>query len=198
MFGFEGAPLLLPKMVPNRIAYLEIIRQLAEASSTHLGAHGKQSLMPGYLCFEEFAVSSTKGYDLIKDKLAYYGLAQDEPRVNFDPEGFMISAKQSQKLRSYEHVPLIHDDLIRNLSEPQAMNKLEAYDKVIRAEEWKKNHNLLELDVHLDIHDPIARIHEKIAHLEKIIEGVPLSVLDRDTRKPLGKDVQIGDSAGKK
>lgn len=99
-----------------------------------------------YLCFGKFTIFSTKGYDLIKNKLAYYGIEQDEPRVNFDPEGFMSSAKQSKKLRFYENVPLEQEDLIRNLSEPQVVDKLEAYDKVTRVEEWKKNHNLSKVE----------------------------------------------------
>lgn len=93
MYGFEGAPLLLPRMIPSMIAYSEIVRQLASSSFTHLGTHGKQYLMPRYLCFGEFTMLSTKGYDLIEAKLVYYGLSQDEPRTCFDPEGFINWAK---------------------------------------------------------------------------------------------------------
>lgn len=75
--------------------------------------------------------------------MAYYGLTKDEPRVGFDPKGFVSSAKQSQKLSSYEHVPIKQEDLIRNLDEVQAIDKLEAYDKITRAKEWKKNHNFV-------------------------------------------------------
>lgn len=81
--------------------------------------------------------------------------------------------------------------MIRNLGEPQAMDKLEAYDKVTRAKEQKKNHNLLKFDAYLDIQDPIAHINEKIAHLDEITKGVPLSVLDRDARNPLGRSIQV-------
>lgn len=74
VYGYEGVPFLLPIIVPNRIAYLENVRQLAASSSSHLGSHGKQSLMPGTLCFGEFTIYSTKGYGLIESKLAHYGL----------------------------------------------------------------------------------------------------------------------------
>lgn len=147
--------------------------------------------MPGYLCFGELTVFSTKGCDHIKNKMAYYGLLQDEPRVNFDPKGFMSSEKQSQKLRSYENVPLVQEDLIKNLSEAQDMDKLEAYDKVIRDKEWKNNRNLLKTGVYLDIQDLVTCTNKKIIHLDEVIEGVPPSVLDRDTRNPLGRNVQF-------
>lgn len=57
VYGFEDAPLLLPKTVPNRIAYLEIIRQMGESNSMHLASHDKQSFLPGTLCIGEFVVN---------------------------------------------------------------------------------------------------------------------------------------------
>lgn len=82
-----------------------------------------------------FIIFSTKGYDLIESKLAYYGLSHGEPRKNFDLEGFISQAKQSQRLSSYEHVPLEQDDLVRNLDESLALEKLEAYDEITKCTE---------------------------------------------------------------
>lgn len=50
IYGFEGSSLLFPNTVLDRIAYLEIIRQMGDSDHMHLGSHDKQSFFPETLC----------------------------------------------------------------------------------------------------------------------------------------------------
>ncbi|GLJ40378.1 hypothetical protein SUGI_0830900 [Cryptomeria japonica] len=71
------------------------------------------------------------------------------------------------------------------------MEKLEAHDKITRAEEWRKNNNLVSFDAFLNIEDPIARMNEMIAHVDEVIEGVSSYVFRRESHKPMGKIIQV-------
>lgn len=74
--------------MPNKIAYLEIVRQLDYSNVMNLSAYEKQSFMPSTLCFGDFTVVSKEGYDLILDKLSHFNM-KDAPRKGFDLEGFI-------------------------------------------------------------------------------------------------------------
>lgn len=137
MYGFEGKPYLLPITVPDRVAYLEIIRQLSISSSKHLTDHGKKSIVPRLLVFSDFIVKILKSYGLLQSKLGYYKIVEGDPILNFDLEGYIREAIESQKLRAREHVPLITHDFIRNTERQEATEKRMKYDKVSRAYEWK-------------------------------------------------------------
>lgn len=41
VYGFEATPFLLPKIVPDKIAYLEIVRQLVYSDYMHLKSYNK-------------------------------------------------------------------------------------------------------------------------------------------------------------
>lgn len=92
-------------------------------------------------------------------------------------------------MQSYEHVTLEQDDLICNLDELKALEKLEACENITRAKEWRKNHNIVNLVVFFNIQDPIDKMNEKIAHMDEIIEGVSSYTLKRDTRRSMGTSI---------
>lgn len=70
VYGFENTPFLLSKIVSDRIAYLEIVRQLHYFSVMNLSSIEKQSFMPSTLCFGDFTILSKEGYDMILNKLS--------------------------------------------------------------------------------------------------------------------------------
>lgn len=123
VYEFEGRPYLLPLTVPNRVACLEIVRQLSIVSTKHLISHEKQSIVPGLLVFSDFIVKSSKSYGLMQTKLDYYGMAMGDPRPNFDPEGYIRIAWSSQKLKAREHKSYLPDDLIKNIGREEARVK---------------------------------------------------------------------------
>lgn len=47
------------------------------------------------------------------------------------------------------------------------------------------------LDEYSKIEDPIAHTYMKISHLNEIIEGVPLRILSREARRPIGRGILI-------
>lgn len=81
--------------VPNRVASLEIVRQLSAISAKHLIDFGKQSIVLGLLVFSDFIVKSSKSYHLLQNKLDYYGMTLGDPRENFDPEGYIKATRAS-------------------------------------------------------------------------------------------------------
>lgn len=110
VYGFEDSPLFFPKIVPNRIAYMEIIRKMGESNSMHLASHDKQSFMPGTLYIGEFVVNGREGKVLACNKLFHYNMKLGAPRKGFDPKGYIHSMRKRQKLGAYEHTPYLRDD----------------------------------------------------------------------------------------
>lgn len=41
VYGFEDTPFIFPKIVPDRITYVEIVRQMDYSSVMNLGSFGK-------------------------------------------------------------------------------------------------------------------------------------------------------------
>lgn len=80
VYGFESTPFLTPKIVPNRIAYLEIVRKLDYSSVMNWSSFEKQSFMSSTPCFGDFTVLSKEGYDLILNKLSQFNLKKETPR----------------------------------------------------------------------------------------------------------------------
>lgn len=69
VFGFEGAPYVLPKLVPNKITYLKIVRQMSVSNSQYFGGTHKQVFLPSTLHFGDFTIVSTKVYEVIDRRL---------------------------------------------------------------------------------------------------------------------------------
>lgn len=69
VFGFKGAPYVLPKPAPNRIAYLEIVRQMNVSNAQHFGGTHKQVFLLETLHFGDFTIVSTKAYEIIDRRL---------------------------------------------------------------------------------------------------------------------------------
>lgn len=88
LHGFEVAPFLLPKTIPDRVAYLEIVRQLAFSDFMHLKSYGRKYLVPSTLCFSDFTTISYTGYESIGSKINFYGMPLGNKREKFDPEHF--------------------------------------------------------------------------------------------------------------
>lgn len=137
VYGFEGAPNVLPKTIPDIIAYLESIRQMHESNHLHLISRGKQSFLPSYLSFGDFVLKNTKSYELIGKKMKYFSLSPVDARVQFDLEGYIQKAINLQGLKHYEHVPLLKKDFIRNWERKEVSQKMELYNKVMSAYNWK-------------------------------------------------------------
>lgn len=182
VYGFEGKPYLLPIIVPNRVARLELIKQLSIASAKHLTDHGKQSIVPGLLVFLDFIVKISKSYGLLQNKLGYYKMVEGDPRSNFDPEGYMGEVKASQKLRAGEHFPLMPDDFIRNMERQEAIEKRTKYDKVSKAYKWKLSRGKINEDIMQGMDDPLAKANKLMQHELEILNGVPTYVF-RDRRQ---------------
>lgn len=90
MFGFEGSPYVLPKPAPDRIAFLEIVRQLSVSNAHHFGDAHKETFLPGTLEFGDFRIVSTRAYEAIDRNLVdEYNLLLHTPRKNYDPEGYI-------------------------------------------------------------------------------------------------------------
>lgn len=56
VFGFEDSPFIFPKTVLDRIAYLEIVRQMDFSSFMNFGSLRKHTFMPSTLWFGDFIV----------------------------------------------------------------------------------------------------------------------------------------------
>lgn len=57
IFGFEGKPYRLPASVLDKIAYLEIVRQMSESSKQDFGGkQRKQTFLPATLSFGDFTI----------------------------------------------------------------------------------------------------------------------------------------------
>lgn len=78
----------------------------------NLSSFGKQDFMPSTLCFGDFTVLAKEGYDLILDKLLQYNMKRGPPRKNFDPKGYINSARIRINFGGYQHVPYHFDDMI--------------------------------------------------------------------------------------
>lgn len=133
VYGFEDTPLILPKTVPNKIAYLEIVRQLDFSNVMHLRSYEKKSFMLATLCFGDFTVLAKEGYDQILGKLMHYNMNRATPRTGFDPQGFIDHVKKMQKLSGYDHKPYPEEDVIRNLGEIDAIRAIVRYNLDIEA-----------------------------------------------------------------
>lgn len=131
VYGFEDSAFLLPKIVPNRIAYLEIIRQMGISNHIILNKHDKQPFMPGTICIDESTITRKEGHELTLNKLAHYNMKLGAPRKGFDPEGYINAARRKQKLGEYEHIPFVGDDLISNLDEKEAEMAIDNHNKEI-------------------------------------------------------------------
>lgn len=129
VYGFEGSPLLLPKIMPDRIAYLEIIRQMGDSSHMHLGSHEKQAFMPETLCVGEFIINGREGHEITWSKLVQYDMKLGAPRKNFDPKGYIHLVRKKQKLGDYEHIPYMRDDLIRNMDEKEVKLAIDNHNR---------------------------------------------------------------------
>lgn len=61
IYGFEGTPHLLPRIVLDRLVYLENVRQLAKSDAIHIKGYSKQSIIPSTLCFGDFTIVASEG-----------------------------------------------------------------------------------------------------------------------------------------
>lgn len=87
---------MLPKFVPDTIAYLEIVRQLSMSNAKHLGGAHKQVFMPSTLHFRDFTIVSTKAYEMIEKKLVEeYNLYGHKAQKNYDSEGYIHHCRKS-------------------------------------------------------------------------------------------------------
>lgn len=87
---------MLPKLVPDKIAYLEIVSQLSLSNAKHFVDMRKQAFLPGTLIFGDFTIVSTKDYEIIDKKLIEeYNLYEHYARKNYNPEGYIQSCKKS-------------------------------------------------------------------------------------------------------
>lgn len=112
VYGFEDAPFILPKMIPNKTAYLEIVRQMDYCSVMNFSSFGKQEFMPSTLCFGDFTILAKEGYTMILDKLLHYNMKRGPLRKNFDPKGYINSTKMKINFGGYQHVHYPFDDMI--------------------------------------------------------------------------------------
>lgn len=69
VFGFEGAPYVLPKPAPDKIAYLEIVRQMSVSNAQHFGGAHNFFFLPRTLHFGDFTIVSAKAYEIIDERL---------------------------------------------------------------------------------------------------------------------------------
>lgn len=122
--------------VPDSLAYLEIVRQINGSTQVHLRASEKQSYLLGCLSFGVF-IRRTTSYALLEGKIGYYQLSFSTPREKFDPEGYIQKAQNSQGLDKIEHIPLVNEDIIRNLEREESVRRKELYNKVANAYTWK-------------------------------------------------------------
>lgn len=60
VYGFEGRTYMLPKLVPDIIAYLEIVRQLSVSNAKHFADMRKQAFLPGTPIFGDFTKCQSK------------------------------------------------------------------------------------------------------------------------------------------
>lgn len=112
---------MLPKLVPDEIAYLEIVRQLSVSNAKHFADMHKKAFLPKTLSFGDFTIVSTKSYEIIdKKSIEEYNLYEHYARKNYDPEGYIQSCKKSQNLGGYLHVSIKAKDIFRNMEDAEA------------------------------------------------------------------------------
>lgn len=137
IYGFKGTPYLLPKLVPDRISYLEIVRQLSVSNAKNFGGMHKQTFLLVTLSFGDFTIVSTKAYEAIDRKLIEeYNLFKYATRVNYDPGGYIHNCNKSQNLGDYIHVYLEAEDMFRNMEEEEAQMAIDELNK--KLDEKKK------------------------------------------------------------
>lgn len=121
VYGFEGSPYMLLKLVPDKIAYLEIVRQLSVSNAKHFADMRKQAFLPRTLSCGDFTIVSTKSYEIIDKKLIEeYNLYEHYARKNYDPEGYIQSCKKTHNLGGYLHVSIEAEDIFRNMEDAEA------------------------------------------------------------------------------
>ena len=70
VFGFKGRTYRLPTSMPNRIAYLEIVRQMSKSSKQHFkDKQRKKTFLLATLSFGDFIICATNSYGNIGEKL---------------------------------------------------------------------------------------------------------------------------------
>lgn len=124
---------MLPKLVPDRIAYLEIV-----SNSKHFAAMRKQAFLPGTLSFGDFTIVSTKAYEIIDKKLIEeYNLFEHYARKNYDPEGYIHSCKKRQNLGGYLHVSIEAEDIFRNMEDAEAKEVIDQLNNELAEKRWR-------------------------------------------------------------
>lgn len=115
--------------MPNRIAYLVIIRQIDYSSFMNLGAYEKQPFIPSTLYLGDFTVLSKEEYDLILNKLSHFNMKNAPPRKGFDPEGYIGFSRKKVNLGGYVNIPYPHNDIIRNMEEREVELAIDEYNR---------------------------------------------------------------------
>lgn len=77
------------------------------------------------------------------------------------------------------------------MEETTALETLDALDKLMRAEDWRKKHKVLNHVSFSDIQDPIEIIYKLIAHVDQLVEGVSSHIFKRKIRGPRGHSARI-------
>lgn len=122
IYGFEGTPYILPKLVPDRIAYLEIVRQLSVLNAKHFGGAHKQAFLLRTLHFGDFTIVSIKAYEVIDRKLIEdYNLQEHTSRKNYDSKGYIHQGRKKKNLGDYLHEHIEALDIFRNKESEEAM-----------------------------------------------------------------------------
>lgn len=143
---------MLPTLVPDMIAYLEIVRKISMSNAKHLGGTHKKVFMLGTLHFGDFTIVSTKAYKMIEKKLVEeYNLYGHQARKNYDPEGYINHCWKSQNLGEYLHIPMDDEDLFRNKEWDEADAVLEELNQKLkerkkRLQEMKEGDSESEFD----------------------------------------------------
>lgn len=121
---------MLPKCVPDWIAYWEIVRQLSVSNAKNFGDLRKQDFLPSTLNFGDFTIVSTKAYDVINNKLMEeFNLFKHFARNNYDPKGYIHCCKKRKNLGDYLHVSLEEEDIFRNMKDAKAQELIDNLKK---------------------------------------------------------------------
>lgn len=171
VYGFEGIPFMLPTLVPDKIAYLEIVRYLSMSNVKHLSGAHKQIFMLGTLHFRVFTIVFTKAYETIEKKLVEeYNLYGHQAWKNYDPEGYIHHCRKTQNLGEYLHIPMEAKDLFRNKERDEADAVLEELKKKLEERKQRLQELKEEGDSESESDENVAVSTLHAPELEEIVE----------------------------
>lgn len=141
VFGSPVTPRCLPITIQDKVAFLEIMHQLADANKSLMGGSHKKGLMiPSQVVIGMYHFLNRKAYDILHSMLNKYRLPWVEYRY-YDSEWFVRSLGKANP-QDHQWDTKNDEDLIRNATDYEEVLKRKArWCKIQYEEDIKRKHD---------------------------------------------------------